>query len=138
MVAQNRGSEVLFWVPTLKEAVPPPLPGFPNIQYDSGSCPLYQCLLHFTKLIKGGATRKWCRLHGVIEVFFYIVTMTGKSDTDFLIMASAYFQQLTIQRSSINSILWQHSDHPQMCSLMGVLPTIFLPTVTIPTTPLFT
>ena len=24
MVAQNRGSVVLFWVPTLKKAVPPP------------------------------------------------------------------------------------------------------------------
>ena len=26
VVAQNRGSVVLFWVPTLKEAVPPPPP----------------------------------------------------------------------------------------------------------------
>ena len=26
MVAQNRGSIVLVWVPTLKEAVPPPPP----------------------------------------------------------------------------------------------------------------
>ena len=36
MVAQNRGSVVLFWVPTLNEAVPPPPPrgrhcsGFPH------------------------------------------------------------------------------------------------------------
>ena len=28
VVAQNRGSVVLFWVPTLKEAVPPPARAF--------------------------------------------------------------------------------------------------------------
>ena len=29
VAAQNRGSVVLFWVPTLKEAVPPPPPPHP-------------------------------------------------------------------------------------------------------------